>query len=158
MSFLNLSKQNFPIIKNFRETSIIRAFIMSAILFAFVSATTSEVRNYLDNEDAIFLGVKAKNLSRINKFWISLLVSFFVGILFYLFYHIIFAYGGGMIAEERCNKKGLCNYPPGSLFVGKSWWKQLQESFEILKMKYSYKSLIKVRVDAYKKLLKKHIL
>ena len=155
MPLLKLPKHIFPIIKNFRETSIIRAFILSAILFAFVSAITTEVRNYLDEKDAKFLGIKANKLSNTQKFWISVGSSFFVAILIYIFYHLLIGYGGGMLAEERCNKKGKCNYPPGTLFIGKSWWNQILESLKILKMKYSNESLINVRVNTYKKYVKK---
>jgi len=144
----------FPLIKDFRETNIVRAFLMAAILLAFVSATSTEIRSFLDREEEKIFGYETEKLSDFVKWTITLISSFIVALFFYLVYHFTFAYGGGMIAKENCNKKGVCKLPPGTLFVGKSIWDQIKKSLTILPFKYARKSRVAKRLKIQKKIFK----
>ncbi len=148
------NKTIFPLIKDFREVNIVRAFLMAAILLAFVSATTSEVRHFLEKEEIQLFGYKTKDFDDYIKWFITLGVSFSVALIFYLIYHFLFAYGGGMLAKENCNKNGVCKLPPGTLFVGKSMWDQIKTSLTIFPFKYSRRSRVAKRVKQHKKIFK----
>jgi hypothetical protein len=148
------NKTIFPLVKDFREVNIVRAFLMAAILLAFVTATTTEVRHFLDEEEQKLFGYETKNMSDWVKWGITLVASFCVALFFYLIYHFSFAYGGGMIAKENCNKKGVCKLPPGTLFVGKSMWDQIKKSLTVFPFKYARKSRVAKRVKQHMKLFK----
>ena len=123
----------FPVIKNFRETNIVRAFIMSSILFGFVSATTYEIRLFLNKEQDMIkiFNVKINDFPEYFKFLISFILATIISIFFYLLYHFLFAYGGGMLAKYNCHLN-KCTLPAGTLYVGKNPWDQIINSLKII--------------------------
>lgn len=96
----------FPLFKNFKATSYLRAFILNAFATAAIAALAIEMRITLQDEkskmygyfNTMFMGPKLNELDKI----IIVFISAFLGALFV--YHIMYAlvkFGGGMMISSK---------------------------------------------------------
>ena len=145
----------FPLIKDFQATNISRAFILASLLLAIVASVTTEIRLYLEKDENKIFSVHVKDLKTQHKYFITFSISIIVSVLFYILFHYIFGYGGGMLADNPCNKKGVCSLPAGTLYNGKSIWDVIKDSFTLFPFKHDRTSIVANRVKKYKKIFKK---
>ena len=86
----------FPLIKNFRATTIPKAFLLNAIAAALIAALSIEMRIYLDNKDVE--NTKNWNLTERQKAGIVFITAFVVAIITYYTLHLLTGFGYGMLA------------------------------------------------------------
>ena len=91
---------SFPLIKNFRATTIRRAFFINAVAVAIIAALTIEVRLFVNDnsktEDSFFY-----NVSHFSKVLVVIITSFSIAIIVYLLLYGTTGYGGGFIAPLK---------------------------------------------------------
>jgi hypothetical protein len=81
---------------NLRPTTILKAFLLNAILTAVVTALTIETRRILDEEKY------TKNLpDRPHKLIATILISITIGFIAYNVCRLLFGLGGGMIGPKN---------------------------------------------------------
>ena len=93
-------KITFPLIKNFRATTLIRAFFINAVAVAVIAALTIEVRLYV-KQNASKKNLYFYNVSHLNKVIFVIISSFIIAIIVYLLLYLITGYGGGLIAPLK---------------------------------------------------------
>lgn len=91
----------FPLIKNFRATTIPKAFILNAIATALIAVLTIEARLYLDTDE---LGTFVEKyggfiLTERRKVVIAFITAFIVATITYSLLHFITGYGDGMLVN-----------------------------------------------------------
>ena len=77
-----------------RSITIIRAFVLNAIVLAIIATMSIELRNKLDNI------VITKGLSENNKIFLTMLGTFIIGIIVYFLIRILFGFGDGLMATS----------------------------------------------------------
>lgn len=93
-------KITFPLIKNFRATTISRAFLINAVAFAIIAALTIEIRLYV-KENTEKKKLFFYNYSRVSKILFVIISSFFIALVVYLSLYAFSSYGGGFIAPAK---------------------------------------------------------
>tara|TARA_B110000008_G_C16962028_1_gene560532 strand:- start:1883 stop:2182 length:300 start_codon:yes stop_codon:yes gene_type:complete len=93
-------KITFPLIKNFRATTLRRAFFINAVAVAIIAALTIEVRLYV-YKNAAKKSLFFYNVSHLNKVIFVITSSFIIAIIVYLLLYLITGYGGGLIAPLK---------------------------------------------------------
>jgi hypothetical protein len=88
----------FPLIKGFRSTSYIHAFILNALCASIIAAISIEIRFYLDDLNIDLFNTTGKNLNRIEKTFLVFLFAFIIIIIVYVLMYAIFGFGGGMLS------------------------------------------------------------
>tara|TARA_Y100000590_G_C15686507_1_gene1001841 strand:- start:79 stop:333 length:255 start_codon:yes stop_codon:yes gene_type:complete len=77
-----------------RATTITRAFVLNAIVLSVIAAFSIELRDMLDDME------RTKGLSDIQKLLITMLGTFFIGIIIYFVCRFFFGLGEGMMATK----------------------------------------------------------
>lgn len=96
----------FPIIKNFTSSSILKAFILNALLGALICALAIELRLTLENEKTLYYGFwsniyNEKKLSIIHKFLATFIITIIVSLLAYHLFYLLFSFGGGQLSNIK---------------------------------------------------------
>jgi hypothetical protein len=84
-----------------RATTIRKAFFLNAIVLAAVATISIELRRYLDRRK------ETRGLMEIQKFAVTMIGTFVIGVLIYVATRIIFGFGEGLIAQQPFVKKLL---------------------------------------------------
>jgi hypothetical protein len=92
----------FPLIKNLKATSYLKAFILNAIVGATICAMAIELRLLLEDEKTEYYGFwsriyNEKKLSILHKLATTMLITFIVSIIVYHSMYFIFLFGGGQL-------------------------------------------------------------
>lgn len=93
----------FPLYKNFKATTISKAFVLNAIVAALVAAITIQFREFLDDmkkEEVLsnpLLWSDKGILSGYIKTFYSFVVALGVTLFTYLMLYVLFGFGGGML-------------------------------------------------------------
>lgn len=92
----------FPLVKNLKATSYLKAFILNALVGAIICAMAIEFRLLLEDEKTDYYGFWArvyneKKLNIYHKLATTLLITFLVSILVYHVMYFIFLFGGGQL-------------------------------------------------------------
>lgn len=87
------------ITKNFRATTIPKAFIINAIVISVIATVGIETKSFLNrkinqNKDSFQISEGAKAI-------ITLASTFLAGLITYTVMYILFNYGGGMLASNK---------------------------------------------------------
>jgi len=99
-------KLAIPIIKHFRSTTISKAFIINAVVYAAIATlivemrvqlgdTTSGVYTYVNNN--FFVGGKTE-MTVAQKMRVTFIAGMLASLLVYNFLYVVFEFGGGMLA------------------------------------------------------------
>ena len=91
---------SFPLVKNFRATTISRAFFINAVAFAIIAALTIEVRLFV-NDNSKTEGSFFYNVSHFSKVLVVIITSFSIAMIVYLSLYAFSSYGGGFIAPRK---------------------------------------------------------
>ena len=88
----------FPIFKNLEANTLLKAFILNALIIAFISVLTIEFRLFLQTQtrktDYFYIP------SERTKLLYSFFISFLVALICYLLFLVLFGWGGGLIATS----------------------------------------------------------
>ena len=82
----------FQPIFDLRATTIRKAFILNAIVLAAVATLSIELRRYLDKRK------ETKDITEAKKVGITMIGTFFMGVLIYITTRKLFGFGEGLIA------------------------------------------------------------
>ncbi len=82
----------FQPVFNMRATTIRKAFILNAIVLAAVATLSIELRRYLDRRK------ETKGLTEAKKIGITMVGTFFIGVIIYITTRKLFGFGEGLIA------------------------------------------------------------
>jgi len=85
---------------NLKPTTIVKAFLLNAILTAIVTALTIETRRVLDESP-----YTKKLPDRPHKIIVTILISVLICLISYLLCRLIFGLGGGMIGPLNTPSK-----------------------------------------------------
>ena len=96
----------FPLIKHFRATTFLRAFILNAIATAAIAAMAIEMRMQLNNKFSKTYGyfndmLMKHELSEVDKVLIVFATGFLGAVLVYHLMFMFVAYGGGLLAPRK---------------------------------------------------------
>lgn len=96
----------FPLTKNFRATSLFKAFLLNALAAAFIASIAIEIRLRLNNEkDSLYIllnkWIPGKQVNDDILFMVTFVVSFVACLLVYNTLFILFLFGGGMLAPNE---------------------------------------------------------
>ena len=96
----------FPLIKNFRATTYLRAFILNAIATAAIAALAIEMRMQLNNKLSKTYGyfndiLMKHELTELDKVLIVFATGFLGAVLVYHLMFIFVAFGGGLLAPQK---------------------------------------------------------
>jgi hypothetical protein len=103
-------KVSFPVIDNFRSTSLVNAFVLNALLAAIISTLTVELRHRLEDKRSftyVFFNrifgnfTKMKILDETQKVLIVFIAAFTCAIIAYNFMFYLFGFGGGMLTSSK---------------------------------------------------------
>jgi hypothetical protein len=103
----------FPLFKDFKATTLFKAFILNGLCVAIIATLSVEIRHILEDKrshEYIFFNnlfgnfTKLQNLTEYQKVFIVFIVTFFFALVSYHILYLFFDYGGGMI-NEFSNKK-----------------------------------------------------
>jgi len=86
---------------NMRATTIRKAFILNAIVLAAIATASIELRRYLDRRK------ETKGLSESQKFLITMIGTFLIGLIIYITVRGIFGFGEGLLASAPFAKRLL---------------------------------------------------
>ena len=89
----------FKPVFNLRSVTIRKAFILNAIVLAFIAPLSNELRRYLD------IRKETKDLSEIRKIAITVVGTFFIGIFIYVVIRFFFGFGEGLLANKPFSRK-----------------------------------------------------
>lgn len=84
---------NFKPLIDLRGTTMIRAFILNALVTAAIAALAIEFRYLLDEQE------ETKQLSRTEKALIIMLVTFLHGLVIYIVVRYILGFGDGLLTK-----------------------------------------------------------
>ena len=92
----------FPLVKNLKATSYLKAFVLNALVGAVICAMAIEFRLLLEDEKNEYYGFWAriyneKKLNIFHKLGTTLLITFLVSILVYHVMYFLFLFGGGQL-------------------------------------------------------------
>ena len=92
----------FPLVKNLKATSYLKAFILNALVGAIICAMAIEFRLLLEDEKNEYYGFWAriyneKKLNIFHKLGTTLLITFLVSIVVYHSMYFLFLFGGGQL-------------------------------------------------------------
>lgn len=93
-------KITFPLIKNFRATTLRRAFLINAIAVAIIAALTIEVRLYI-KQNARKKNLYFYKVPHFQKVMFVIISSFLIAMIVYLMLNGISGYGGGLVAPLK---------------------------------------------------------
>jgi hypothetical protein len=102
-----------PIFKDFKATTLFKAFILNGLCVAIIATLSVEIRHILEDKrshEYIFFNkifgnfTKLRNLTEFQKVFIVFIVTFLFALVAYHVLYLFFGYGGGMI-NEFSNKK-----------------------------------------------------
>ena len=83
----------FEPVFNFRSTTILKAFILNALMLALVAGRSIELRGYMDVRE------QTKHLSRFQKMVITIVGTILIGGILFVLARLLLGYGGGLLAE-----------------------------------------------------------
>ena len=83
---------------NFRATTIRKAFILNALVLCIIAALSIELRRYLDKLS------ETKGLKEYQKMLITVVGTFFIGIIIYMLTRVVFGFGDGLLANTNFYK------------------------------------------------------
>ena len=82
-----------PLIKGFRATTYIKAFLLNAISIALIAVVAYESHNLLDKH--------VKKLNEPSKVAISFASAFVTALIVFTILYFLFGFGGGMLATPN---------------------------------------------------------
>ena len=96
----------FPLTKNFRATSLSKAFLLNALAAAFIASIAIEIRLRLSNDkDDLYIllnkWIPGKQVNDDILFMVTFVVSFVACLLVYNFLFLLFLFGGGMLISNQ---------------------------------------------------------
>ena len=77
-----------------RSTTIIKAFLLNAIVLSIIASLSIELRNKIDIRE------ETKGLTESNKLLLTMIGTFFMGIIVYVIIRLLFGFGDGLMAKE----------------------------------------------------------
>ena len=80
----------FPIIKNFKENHIFKAFILAGIFQTIVLSLTLSTHKYIDK----------KKINGFLKWLLSVIYIFLLTVISYTIMYLIFGYGSSMVSKN----------------------------------------------------------
>lgn len=94
----------FPLVKDFKSSSLFNAFVLNAIVGALIAAFAVEFRLKLDKKDSdvyIFFNklLSGEELHEYQAFIIEFFITLVVAFLVYQLMYLIFDFGGGMLID-----------------------------------------------------------
>ncbi len=93
------------LINDFKATTYFKAFILNAIVAAFVAAIAVEFRMILDedkNPIAVYLyNIIGNDISEVERFLIVFVVTLLAAYICYHIMYLIVGYGGGFITTNK---------------------------------------------------------
>ena len=92
---------SFQPLINLRATTISKAFFLNAVVLASIATFSIELRRYLD------IRSETKGLTEVNKILITLLGTFFIGIIIYVLTRLLFGFGEGLLGRSPFSKNFL---------------------------------------------------
>lgn len=97
----------FPLTKNFRATTLFKAFFLNALAAAFIASIAIEIRIRLSNDkDKLYIllntWIPGKQINEDVLYMVTFIVSFAACLLVYNILYLFFMYGGGMLTS--CSK------------------------------------------------------
>jgi hypothetical protein len=101
-----MKSKMFPLIKQFRATTYLRAFILNALATAAIAALTIEMRFQLNNKLSRTYGYfndlnMNHDLTEYDKVMIVFATGFLGAVLVYHLMFMFVAYGGGLLAPKK---------------------------------------------------------
>lgn len=95
----------FPLTKNFRATTLFKAFFLNALAAAFIASIAIEIRIRLSNDkDKLYIllntWIPGKQINEDVLYMVTFIVSFAACLLVYNILYLLFMYGGGMITTS----------------------------------------------------------
>ena len=95
----------FPLTKNFRATTLFKAFFLNALAAAFIASIAIEIRIRLSNDkDKVYIllntWIPGKQINEDVLYMVTFIVSFAACLLVYNILYLFFMYGGGMITSS----------------------------------------------------------
>lgn len=93
---------NFPLIKSFKATSYLKAFILNALVAGIITALAIELRLQLEDNTSNYYKFwvniyNVKKLKESHKLIVSFIITFVVALIAYHSFFILFLYGGGQL-------------------------------------------------------------
>ena len=86
---------------NMSATTIRKAFILNAIVLAAIATASIELRRYLDKRK------ETRGLAESQKFFITMIGTFFIGLIIYIIVRGLFGFGEGLLASTPFAKSLL---------------------------------------------------
>ena len=95
----------FPLTKNFRATTLFKAFFLNALAAAFIASFAIEIRIRLSNDkDQLYIllnkWIPGKQINKDVLYMVTFIVSFVACLLVYNILYLLFLYGGGMMTSN----------------------------------------------------------
>jgi len=91
----------FKPVLNLRATTIFKAFILNALVLAAIASMSIELRRYLE------VRKETKGLTRLKKMGLTMLGTFFIGLIIYILARKLMGFGEGLLASPPFSKKLL---------------------------------------------------
>jgi hypothetical protein len=100
----------FPLIKHYRATTFLKAFILNAIATAAIAALAIEMRMQLNNKYSKTYGyfndmLMKHELSEFDKIFIVFVTGFLGAVMVYHLMYMFVAYGGGLLAPQKFKRR-----------------------------------------------------
>jgi hypothetical protein len=100
------NKKIIPFIKDIKSNTYINAFLLSAILSAFIAVVAVSLKEYLmDNKSRLYIFLDKlfveKRLIKINILIIIFFITFISAFLAYLLMYVLFGYGSSMVGSNN---------------------------------------------------------
>ena len=92
---------SFKPLIDLRATTIKKAFFLNAVVLASIATFSIELRRYLDVRS------ETKGLTEINKVIITLIGTFFIGLIIYILTRLLFGFGEGLLGRSPFSKNFL---------------------------------------------------
>lgn len=87
-------------IKNFRSTSIWKAFVLNSIAGTLTIYIAINVKSYLDKKHITNRNNVSKGVSNVLNNMLILLVTFSTSLISYFIMYIVFGFGSGMLSNS----------------------------------------------------------
>ena len=84
----------FKPIFDIRSTTIVKAFVLNAVVLSIIASLSIELRNILD------VRAETKGLTERNKLLLTMLGTFIMGIIVYFIIRVLFGFGDGLLATS----------------------------------------------------------
>ena len=103
-------KVDIPVIKNFRSTNLLNAFVLSALVTSIAIVSSIIVKKQLtvvvDEK-----GNEYKDKTDFKSIFLTFLVTFIATMIAFLLLYVLFGYGGGMLVCDSCTSSNFASLP-----------------------------------------------